>query len=265
MTPIVAFCGKAGAGKDTAAQGLCEAFQGQAIAFADPIKRFLMQACELTEAQLWGAEKEVPIPLPKQPWTFLIEMRVRLEQAFASATGFDADHVEEVWSGALWRWAREYIDVSRPVTPRELMQSFGTQCVRQVDPDVWYKLGLKAAQELLAAPVATYRRTTGVWVGAKSDEVVRAVNLVCITDARFRNELLAVKQVGGWACKIVRGERPSSVGAGHRSEVEQDGVPDFWFDAEFKNNDSRDALQDRVAHWFRNSAKPYRPYQGRQA
>ena len=41
MPTIVAFCGKAGAGKDTAAQVLCDHLGFERLAFADPLKEAL--------------------------------------------------------------------------------------------------------------------------------------------------------------------------------------------------------------------------------
>ena len=50
---IFALMGKAGSGKDTVAD-IFNSYNYQKIAFADPLKRYVMDAFDLTYDQLWG-------------------------------------------------------------------------------------------------------------------------------------------------------------------------------------------------------------------
>ena len=61
-TRVIAFFGYKGCGKSEAAKQLIESFGFTRHSFASPLKRML-QTLGLSEAQLWGSEKETPSAL----------------------------------------------------------------------------------------------------------------------------------------------------------------------------------------------------------
>lgn len=95
------------------------------------------------------------------------------------------------------------------LTPREALQTLGTEFGRRCWPDTWISLALKRARRM-----------------AQETHVV-------IPDVRFSNELDAIQAAGG---KVVRLRRstavdPLAIGvAGHASEAEQLQIPDSRFD-----------------------------------
>lgn len=238
MTPIVVFTGKARSGKDTAAAMLCEEYGGVALAFADPIKRFLQAAYGLTEAQLWGDEKEKEFTIPVAQTHNLVNT---LERVVGLALMNDL----AAFNNRFAFWQRDYLPVGNSkTTPRRLMQTFGTEVVRAVRPDLWLEVGLRDAQRLLRGGM-DYSRLIGVFPSNVSRQ------LVCITDGRFRNELLGVKQMGGLCVRI---DRPvesglSAEAKGHASEVEQASIPDWWYDARVRNDEGLDKMQRQV-NWI---------------
>lgn len=78
-----------------------------------------------------------------------------------------------------------------PLTPRYALQTLGTEWGRGCYTDVWLELGLRRIAEA---------RTTGP---------------VVVTDARFRNELDALRKIGA---TLIRIERPGIEALAHASE-----------------------------------------------
>lgn len=229
MKPIVMFAGKKKAGKDTAGQYVAEKMGGQCIALSDPMKRFLMLAYELTEDQLWGSQetKETIITLPERP------SAEALVDAFYEATEGAIDEQLDDLGAALDKWARK---LPPKTTPRHMMQTVGTECVRSLDPDFWIDYGLNVAGDLLKGG-KSYDRTTGV-IDAPAN-----VNLVAITDGRFRNEVLPTREVG----HVVKLIRPAIVSSDqHASEMEQDTIPEWWFDAVVRNDGDLPTLRGKL-------------------
>jgi len=224
--PLVIFTGKGRSGKDTAAKVLCEELGGAAFAQADPIKRFFWRA-GLTAEQLWGKDKETPIPKPD----------------------IAADHAKFWLSEALCGWLTPaqlmrigfgpWVEgLPSVTTPRHLMQTFGTECVRSYSPDLWADFGLYVAEELLAGR-KSYDRAIGL---VERTSLAAPPALVVITDGRFRNEVLKVKARGGRAYRIERGsgtqEGFTQAAREHASESEQDSIPPWWFDGTLYNSGS---------------------------
>ena len=113
-------------------------------------------------------------------------------------------------------------------TPREIMQLFGTEVGRAIDPDVWIKSARIAVE--------------AVW---KRDPKV----IVVITDVRFQNEAEFVRGLRGL---LVRVHRPSMamkqlpMFAEHASESEQD---DIMHEVRVINNGDLSSLRD-AADWL---------------
>lgn len=240
MTPIVLFSGQARSGKDTAAKVLCARYNGAAVAFADPIKRFMKLGFGLTDAQLWGDEKEMEFHHNKVD-------EVALDEAFRQAVApLDLDEEAEYDDDDFfYEWLT---DLPSKVTPRLMMQTFGTECVREkLGPDFWADIGQMVATELLAGG-KRYTPQGGVFDGARSEKAVNT-DFVVFTDGRFRNELMLVKQLGGLCVRVVRPDAQlglTALARAHASETEMNSIPDWWFDSVLKNTSTLSAFEDNV-------------------
>ena len=104
---------------------------------------------------------------------------------------------------------------------RTLLQSIGTEWGRAVDVNIWIRHCIENADYVLAG--ADYDKVGGVHLhtGPYKSRVI-------IPDGRFRNEILAIKKIGGMIIKVVR--PGAGIEGSHASETEQDSIPDSWFD-----------------------------------
>jgi hypothetical protein len=120
------------------------------------------------------------------------------------------------------------------LSPRRALQFIGTEIGRELYRDVWIEYGLRKAKTLLAC-ACVYEKTQRELFPCRSR--TEPVKGVVFTDARFANEVMAVKKAGG---KVVRIVRPyaglEGAAAMHLSEVEQAGIPDEAFDAVITND-----------------------------
>lgn len=248
--PVVLFTAKGRAGKDTAAKVVCEELGGQTLALADPIKRFFLRA-GLTVEQLWGSEKEVHC---KRPELHGAHCKFWLSEALSGwKTAVELQRID------FDRWVEQLPETT---TPRHLMQTFGTECVRSYSPDLWVDFGLYAADELLMDR-AGYSKEGGLihWNRPTRGLVFTPAavpappRIIAITDGRFRNEVLKVKAKGGVAYRIVR---PEGVQEGfadaakqHASESEQDGIPNWWFDRVIYNDRTLTHFEHEIANMAR--------------
>lgn len=242
--PIVLFTGKGKSGKDTAGRIISEELGGICIALADPIKRFFLKA-GLSAEQLWGTEKEVEIATPE---IHAGHCKFWLAEALCGwKTAVELQRIYfEKWTGGL----------PARTTPRHMMQTFGTECVRAYSPDLWVDFGLWLAGELLAGRTGYHREQGLVFDLPKKP----TPNVVAITDGRFRNEVLKVKAHGGHCYALVREEAQSGfsdAAKAHRSETEQGSIPPWWFDNTIYNDGSLLDFEHRIAHVARYELSSY--------
>lgn len=109
------------------------------------------------------------------------------------------------------------------LTPREALQTLGTEWGRRCYEDTWIDLGVRRAQEIAVARHAI------------------------ITDVRFPNEFIKIRCAGGLLLRIRRPGCGGAVGlAGHASEAAQDDIPDATFDAVILNEGTLGDLQRRL-------------------
>jgi hypothetical protein len=217
MYPIVLLVGQAGSGKDTVADLLVKNHNGVKISLAAPIKTFAQIVFGFSDHQLYGPSS------------------ARAETVRVLG-GFDS-MVYDNYNAARWLmdifgtthhaedWYNKYILPHKEVSARHVLQTFGTECGRAVNPDVWVDVAIESAKAQLATK-----------------------DLVVIPDGRFRNEVLAVKAVGGTVIQIRNpdGVSPES----HASEREQNSIPTWWYNKVFVNyKDGLDKLESRVLFW----------------
>ncbi len=153
---IVGFAGASGSGKDTAASVLVRAYGFRRLAFADNLKCAAKVIFGLTDAQLWGGDK---------------------------------DKVDPYWN----------------MTPGQICQRLGTECLRNGFAD-------------------------DVWIRSMLRQVEPGEHYV-ITDLRFPNEAQALTEWGG---KIYRIERPGHVSL-RPNHISETALNDWPFAATIVN------------------------------
>lgn len=259
MYPVILMSGKAGSGKDTVAEMLCDGATGfgnaQRVALADPLKRFARSVLGMEEEVLWG-----PSELRSKEYSVDdLDRRFR-EYIGTNTCAFWCDDVAQATDKSydevrsyLAAWFTMFVAPSsaegKKITARSVLQTLGTEFGRNIDNDVWVKMAKNAADDILVGR-GVYDRTQGVIPGASTG--TKQTDVVVITDGRFRNEVLAVNSWGGATIKIWNPKATGLTGeAGkHASETEQDTIPDWWFTATLMNKkeDGLEALKRCVTN-----------------
>lgn len=149
--------------------------------------------------------------------------KLMIEEFGGSRVAF-ADELKEC-CGRIWNLTheqlhgglKEVVDDRWGLTPREIMQRFGTEVARSIHPDTWIK---NVIEVQIPSKVAFF-----------GDRATRFY----ISDVRFPNECAAIQAAGG---HVIRIERPASstlAYSDHPSETEIDDLP---VDAMVLNNGS---------------------------
>jgi len=129
-----------------------------------------------------------------------------LKDAVSSVFGWDREMLEgSTKSSREWReqvdpWWSERLNMPN-LTPRHILQQWGTEVLRN-------------------------RFHDDIWIASVENKLRMAQDDIVITDCRFRNELTAIKRVGGITMRVNRGPNPS------------------WYDIaiQYNNGDSSKAL-----------------------
>ena len=168
----------------------------------------------------------------------------KLKDGVATVFGWDRSMLEgDTVESREWRetvdefWTNE---TGREITPRLILQEFGTDCMRN----------------------GFYH---GVWVSLVKQEILNhAQTKYIIPDVRFQNEIKVVKELGGEIWNVRRGELPEWWGTAildnqTNSTLMKDNHPDVhqsewrWidkdeqFDIIIQNNDTIKALYSKVS------------------
>lgn len=225
----ICICGEAGSGKDTVADLLRGTLGGVKIALADPMKRLVQALMRFTDDQLWGPSESRNAVDERMTPGFIVEVIVRVlssehtqeKRVLTQLLGFcpDPSSARSAFLGWL-RFMAEKAE-SGPLSPRVVLQTLGTEFGRAVDPRLWIRIGIFTRDQLLAGGYE-YTPQEGLipTLGAN-------VNLVFITDCRFRNEVLAFNALGALMLRVLTGKAlPPAI---HASELEQRSIPDNWF------------------------------------
>jgi hypothetical protein len=197
---IIGICGFIGSGKDTIADYLANVRQFRRISFAGTLKDAV--------SAVFGWDRE------------LLEGRTQQSRA---------------WREQRDQWWSQRLD--REITPRQVLQQWGTEVCRQNYHDE-------------------------IWVASVENRLRNRDENVVITDCRFPNEIRAIKQAGGLVIRVRRGPDPMwygvAVSANQGDWVAQQRLQELgvhasetaWvgtdFDAVIDNNDSFDATFSQV-------------------
>ena len=189
---IIGICGLIGSGKDTIADELVQNYSFVKLSFADKLKDSVASMFDWDRQLLDGKSKE------SRDWR---------------------EQEDKFWSKEL----------GSSVTPRLVLQKFGTECMREGFYDgIWVSLTKK---KILDNPDTK-------WV---------------IPDVRFENEAKMIKEVGGEVWWVKRGQLPvwfrmyQDIG-----QKPKDIHPSEWawanvnFDKVLENNTTIDALKSQV-------------------
>jgi len=190
---IIGVCGLIGSGKGTVADILVEEHDFKKISFADKLKDAVAVLFGWPRNMLEGDTQE------SREWR---------------------EQVDEFWTN----------ETGRTITPRLVLQEFGTECMRQGFYDgIWVSI---VKQQILADPHSN-------WV---------------IPDTRFPNEINMLHEIGGQVWWVKRGETPHGF-----IDFRQDGIMPLsihasewaWgqtrFDEEIANNGTLEELRSRVS------------------
>lgn len=225
MTPIILLCGESGSGKDTIAGFLAKNHQAQPIAFADPFKRFALNTFGFSEEQLWGPSEARNQRDPRfADHKFCNEVLEKVEVLGKSEFLVEAPYLARLqnWVFKLLKEAQE----EGGLTPRKMLQVVGGEWGRWVSPRFWIDRALNTAEDILHHGYG-YHRTTG-----PSALKGTAPDFVCISDGRYRNEILTMRTIGAQVWKVRSGINTNTAVAGvanHASEAEQRSIPDFYY------------------------------------
>ena len=213
---LIAICGNAGCGKDTAADHLVNNYGFEKISFAGPIKKFGKRVFDFSDDQLYGPS----------------ESRNKVDHRYDHGSTWDEAEDRLALFGPGWCEQvvpdfvpRDYHTLVHwfELSPRIMLQQLGTEWGRGIDKDIWVKAALRKAHTLPKC---------------------------VITDVRFFNELDLVKKAGGKLVRIHREETDDNaalLGSGnHQSEMELTMFTDDMFDAVINNNQSLGFFMDSV-------------------
>jgi hypothetical protein len=112
-----------------------------------------------------------------------------LKDAVSSVFGWDREMLEgSTKSSREWReqvdpWWSERLNMPN-LTPRHILQQWGTEVLRN-------------------------RFHDDIWIASVENKLRTAQDDIVITDCRFKNELSAIKRVGGITMRVNRGPNPS--------------------------------------------------------
>ncbi len=265
---IIGITGQAGSGKDTVADHLVQRHGYVKIALADPIKRLGREVFGFTDDQLWGPsekrnahDKRYDYFCSIRPGGAKFGPKTPLECAakdcnagwYSAAKAFQAyadEWLADVLPGGdldlLYTWFSALGNDYARLSPRIMLQLLGTEWGRQAaDKNIWVNYMLRIANRVLEGE--EYDRRVGLIGEAPG---ATALVGVIVSDVRFANELIAIKEAGG---KLIRVRRPetdtlsSKTGiAGHPSEMEQKQFNDEDFNASLLNTHSLDELLESV-------------------
>jgi len=189
---IIGICGLIGSGKGTVADYLIDQHNFQKISFADKLKDAVAEMFEWPRPMLEGVTPQ------SRAWR---------------------ERPDQFWSQEL----------GRDITPRYVLQVFGTECMRRGFYDgIWVSLVKKKIQE----------NPTTNWV---------------IPDTRFPNEVDMIKSVGGSVWCVKRGQNPQWFDRYKYHDVKPDDIhPSEWawahsnFDHIITNDDTVAQLHQKI-------------------
>ena len=217
--------GSAGAGKDEAASRLVSKHRFVPLAFADPLKRFLADTFDWEEDRLWGPSGNRALEDP----------RYRVSHLFC-------------------RFQDEIKSYPQHLTARHALITLGNDWGREMCCyDTWVLYAMRIANKISTGQYH-YSRTKGLILeenifNPTSD--TPSTDIV-ITDLRYQNEAMAVREAGGKLVRIKRWVPKITVSPKHQSERDLLELHDDDFDWVLNNRTTIEDLWSQVDHMIDN-------------
>lgn len=207
---IIALSGRKQAGKDSAAEVLVKRHGFTRVALADPLRELCSRVFGLSYSDFADNDKkDSEINRIMLDYHHIDKIRDIVENEWGFAIDYDSREEMEEYYGTEFN------------TPREILQTVGTQLIRNnVRDDIWIVLAFAKMQQ----------------IGSK----------VVITDCRFPNEREAFKKAGATLCLIKRDSGNAS--ESHESERSLGKEEDY--DVVFDNNATLHEFQSNVDMWY---------------
>lgn len=245
--------GEADNGKDYVADWLCAQLGLVKISLADPMKRFVRQLFGFQSENLWGPSEKRNELVDAQPmWNAAFTQLHTLHQFTAAVVpeNLGPDIRAKAFTGLQnWFTALRQQNPDK-ISARIILQTLGTEWGRETYPDLWIDYLFNVQLPLLAEGY-DYRPDLGVRLNEERGEIK---NGICIPDQRFGNELIACEARGGYSIRVRRLSRVkrdgSNVGiSGHKSELEQRGIPDDRFNTVFEFPEGLEHVNSMLQEW----------------
>lgn len=143
---------------------------------------------------------------------------------------------------------RNEIDERYGIPPRKAITVYGT-AGRECYPNTWIDKAKEAIQVLEEEPYSYYKQSLGIYHTFEKPRVEG----VTISDLRYKNEMLAFREIGGKIVRVIREGAGLYGEAGqHSSEQEQLSLPDSFFDYVFYNDVGLELLGGKVGEMVRD-------------
>lgn len=228
---LIGISGFAGSGKDTLADFFVHNYNFCKVPFADIIKRICKDIYDFSDTQLWGPSEERNKPDKRYPRTHTLDTL-----GVCKCCGKKND-------GSLGKVGDCFL------TPRYVLQLFGTECGRHCYENTWVNYTLRIAHKLLSEPGLMYTQHGGTMpytVHAQED-----IHGVVISDVRFKNEIDVIHNNGGQIIRVKRSKAGLKSAAGkHESEAEMKDIPDDAFDMVINNDGTLEDLEKKAHEIF---------------
>jgi hypothetical protein len=234
---IIGISGKANSGKDTAADYLAKQYKFTKVALADPLKRFVMEVFDFSEEQLWGSSEKREEPDKR----YIIKQKSEHHITYANQN--------QVTKTCLDCGKKEYPYLTGEcityLTPRHAIQKLGTEWGRACGENVWIDYAMRVCDKLQSGKY-DYDPKLGIYPnfdGTKKD--------VVISDIRFKNELMRIKEQGVvFRVKRTIADESIKVSTTHISETEQKEIDDNEFDMVICNDTTLGHLYENVKQFM---------------
>lgn len=222
MKTIIAMCGLAGSGKDTACDYLVKNYGFMKTSFAAPMKEMVKIAFGFTDEQLYGSSSKREEEDKRYPFSGICTHCGQSCNDWSDVLPEERDIPE----GFRWSCVNCEINFKEFVTPRLALQTLGTEWGRRLNDGLWAKATLNLIMS----------STHDKW---------------CISDLRFRNELDTILDAGGRVIRLTRGKPKHN----HASETDLLRIPLSHFSTVIENEGTVAELERELDQIYRNSIR----------
>jgi hypothetical protein len=239
--PVIGILGKAGAGKDTIFNIIQKhRARAERVSFADPIREICRQLYDFSDEQLFGSKKDEPdlrYPRMSRVHRFECDEQQRNPQERCADCGQMIAVAGEVDPPC--------IHIKDFLTPREAMQTLGTEWARERYEQTW--LSILARKINKAFEFGEAQRPRVAHTFAPNWYKPQPAQLCVITDVRFFDEVEALSRAGADIIRVVRpSSRVNGQRAQHATEKQDDPRIEDYLVSTIQNNGTLEDLEKQV-------------------